>query len=171
MVNAAQEQRFSELFTSFSGEIFQYVYYRTRDGDLSNDLVQTIFTRVLSRIDSIEPHTERAYIMTMTKNALIDHYRTHKVTTSFDDAIPSHDPLDSNTNPEHKIITDQDQQFVFQALESMNPQDSEIIRLRALLDWSYPEIAQHLGESEQTIRKRYSRALARFAEIIQETYH
>jgi RNA polymerase sigma-70 factor, ECF subfamily len=171
MVDIQTDQRFSHIFSSFSEEIFRYIYYRTHDEDVANDIVQTVFARVYTNLKSIRPDTERAYIMTMAKNALTDYYRSNKHAVQLQDSLPSHDPIDPTSTPDQKVITKQDQQFVAQTLSIMNPSDAEIINLKALMDWSYSEIAEYLSESEQTIRKRYSRALARFAEIIHQTYH
>jgi len=162
-----KDKRFSELFNAFSQQIFRYIYIRTHDEELANDITQTTFMKTYQKIESIGHEKEKSYIMTIAKNLLIDHYRTRKIYVEYDETSPSCNPLQYKSDSIENILAkEEDSKFINKILDNLEDEDAEIIRLRAVLDWSYTEISEYLKQNEAAIRKRYSRALEKLREII-----
>ena len=170
MYTTDTEQRFEKLYTLLFPEVFKYIYFRTKDKELASDLAQAVFIKVYEKIETIRAATEKTYIFTILKNQLIDFYRTKKDTVSYEETFPDHDPLSYRGDLSHEIITEHDRIFVLQSLDRLSEDYKDVIIKKALLGWSYEEISKKNQESEQTIRKRYSRALSQLAEIIKNTH-
>jgi RNA polymerase sigma-70 factor (ECF subfamily) len=64
------------------------------------------------------------------------------------------DPLDW-------LLAEEAQQLVRQAVATLAPQDAEILLLKYTEDWSYRQLAQHLGMSLSAVEARLHRARGR----------
>jgi RNA polymerase sigma-70 factor (ECF subfamily) len=71
-----------------------------------------------------------------------------------DDSAGRSDPLSW-------LLSDERRQFVQLALERLSRKDAEILLLKYTEDWSYRELAAHLGISEKAVDARLHRARAR----------
>jgi RNA polymerase sigma-70 factor (ECF subfamily) len=71
----------------------------------------------------------------------------------------SGDPLDA-------LLQDERRAMVRAALEQLPPRDAEILLLKYTENWSYRELAAHLGVSESAIEARLHRARTRLREMM-----
>jgi RNA polymerase sigma-70 factor (ECF subfamily) len=62
------------------------------------------------------------------------------------------------------LLADERRKLVRKALGRMNQRDAEILLLKYTEDWSYRELAEHLGTTESAIEARLHRARARLRE-------
>lgn len=74
--------------------------------------------------------------------------------------------VDSNTTPGHSAIKHELIEKVRAALESMSPQDREILVLRHFEQLNHKESAQAIGIEPAAARQRYRRALERLSEVV-----
>jgi len=63
-------------------------------------------------------------------------------------------PLD----PLSWLIANERRELIRQGLQQLNPKESEILMLKYTEDWTYQQIAQHLGISESAVESRLHRA-------------
>lgn len=59
------------------------------------------------------------------------------------------------------LLHNERRQVVRKAMQELNPRDAEILMLKYTQDWSYREIADHLGVSESAVEARLHRARKR----------
>ena len=162
---------FSELYGVLNQKVFRYIYFRTHDKNVASDLTQTVFLKTYEKFDRLRRGEEASYIMTIARNALIDYYRSRKITIEYDEAAPSVNPfIPQDDSPEEIHVAKEDVIFIERVLQDLPETDQEIVRLHAILEWSYPEISKHLKLKEEAVRKRYSRALQNIREIIIKLY-
>ena len=57
------------------------------------------------------------------------------------------------------LVADTNEQIIRRALEELKPRDYEIITMRVFDDLTFAEIGQLLGDAENTVTRRYHRAL------------
>lgn len=73
---------------------------------------------------------------------------------------PSGDPL-------AWLLSDERRRLVREAIERLPPRDAEILLLKYTEDWSYHQLAEHLGISHSAVETRLHRARARLrAELL-----
>jgi RNA polymerase sigma-70 factor (ECF subfamily) len=72
---------------------------------------------------------------------------------------PAQDPLDA-------LLKDERRALVREALERLPRRDAEILLLKYTEDWSYRELAAHLGVGESAVEARLHRARKRLREAI-----
>ena len=61
-----------------------------------------------------------------------------------------------------------DETGIMQALKILKPQDRALLYARIIEGYSYEELAQQMGQSAGTLRKRYERAKVKLAEHLTE---
>ena len=61
------------------------------------------------------------------------------------------DPLDW-------LLANERRQLIRQGVEQLNPKEAEILLLKYTQDWSYKQIAEHLGTTESAVESRLHRA-------------
>ena len=68
--------------------------------------------------------------------------------------------------PCHWLLREERRQMVRDAMGELSSRDSEILVLRHTQDWSYRQIAEHLGITESAVETRLHRARRRLAAMI-----
>ncbi len=160
------EQLYRELFTP----IFRYVFFRTRDRDLANDLTQSSFLKfMLLKKRPVEKQYALRLIYTIARSALIDHWRSSdRKTRPLSEIDVTHLPAE-DPSPEQNAITAEDTEFIKQFLDTLSETESEIVSMRLASDIDHEEIAKTLGISPANARKIYSRAMQKVGEKIRES--
>lgn len=64
----------------------------------------------------------------------------------------------SEPDPLDWLLAREQRQLVRQALERLSPRDAEILLLKYTEDWSYRQLAEHLGVSTSAVEARLHRA-------------
>lgn len=91
------------------------------------------------------------------RRKLMDRYADNTQPTETDTRLL--DPLDW-------LLADERRQLVRQALTRLPRRDREILLLKYTEDWSYRQLAEHLGVSESAVQARLHRARKRMREKI-----
>lgn len=68
---------------------------------------------------------------------------------------------DSRPDPLAWLLADERRKLVRKALARLSQRDAEILLLKYTEDWSYRDLAEHLGTSESAVEARLHRARAR----------
>jgi RNA polymerase sigma-70 factor (ECF subfamily) len=92
---------------------------------------------------------------------LIDHYAGSRADAPGAASAP--DPLDG-------LLKDERRALVREALGRLPRRDAEILLLKYTEDWSYRELAAHLGVGESAVEARLHRARRRLREAMGETH-
>jgi RNA polymerase sigma-70 factor (ECF subfamily) len=84
--------------------------------------------------------------------------RRRKLVERFADRNPASDASAREPDPLGWLLADERKAIVRQALESLRPRDAEIMLLKYTEDWSYQQLAEHLGLSVSAVEARLHRA-------------
>lgn len=152
-------EAFGSIYDSYFTQVYRFLYYRTKHRELAEDLVQTVFIKVFARIEDIDATYPKAYLFTVARNILTDHWRK-KIEYSYDETA-SHERTDPNATRslEEKMNDEQDIDRILARLDTLSDDQQDVVLLKYVHDLTTPEIALALGKSEVTIRKIQSRAL------------
>ena len=172
-----------EIVRTYNRRIYNVCYRFTGSPDSAEDLSQEVFIKMYRTLDSYAPEKGAftTWIMTMTRNLLVDHYRKAKqdrVTDSLDagitedeDAVPLSDRIeDSAPSADDRIQRRETQEMVQKAIQKLSPELREAVILRDIQDMDYKEIAQALKVPEGTVKSRINRGRMELAKVLQRTY-
>jgi RNA polymerase sigma factor (sigma-70 family) len=93
------------------------------------------------------------------RKKLLDRYATRQ---------PSADGLAREPDPLGWLLADERKTMVQQALAKLPPRDVEIMLLKYSEDWSYQQLAEHLGLSVSAVEARLHRARQKMRQVLQK---
>ena len=165
---SGNSEAFGQLYDAYMERIYRFVYFRVEDQQTAEDITSQVFLKAWSNLDRFQfsrtPYL--AWLYTIAHNAVIDHYRTRKVTTALDDvqlSQPDHSEL-----VENEIDLTVEMQSVKRALQSLTDDQQKVLTLKFIEGMSNNEIARHLGKREGAIRALQMRGLQALAKQLEE---
>ena len=163
------ERAFRSLYSHLADRVFKFIRSRTANRDDALDITQDTFTdlwRALSKAGSrFEYQGESqlvAFIYTIASRKLARYYRFRRVHVSLEDIA---DIVPDETEFGHS----QEMADVAAAVSKMSKNDQEIIQFRYIAGLPFAEIAELTGESENTLKVRHHRAIARLRNLLEKT--
>lgn len=150
---------FRRLYRELYEPVDRYLSGRLQNREDVEDLIAQLFHRFLERLDSYDSRrgSVATWLLTMARNALVDHYRSQRETVSIESLA---DILSGNGgDPLKDIIRDEEAKSVHALLKELPAETQEMFSLRFGHDMSYRDIALCLGSSETAVKQRFSRGL------------
>jgi RNA polymerase sigma-70 factor (ECF subfamily) len=148
------------LYDHYFPRVYNYVYFRVQDQATADDLVSTIFTRALDRLDTYrqERGAFGVWLFRIAHNAVVDHYRSAARTTSL--PLEQVEPLMPRVPSAEQSLTRRQEMEALLAQVSRLPQrDQEIIGLKFGGGLTNRKIAALLGLKESHVAVILYRAM------------
>jgi len=160
---------FQELYKRYQRKIFSYILVSVKNKEITNDIFQEVFFKVINTIQSGNYREEGKFaqwIIRITHNAVIDHFRyQNKYATSpscedDEDGNYVFDNISVNnyTSPEDILIKKENKVLIQQAVSTLSKKQQEVIYLRLNEDKCFREIAnvQNISINTALGRMRYA---------------
>lgn len=158
-------QAFGALYDRFQPEILRYLTHRTRHPETAEDITQQVFLKAWQAIPRFEQRGVpfKAWLYRMAHNQMVDHFRTHKVTSELGD-FDTPDEADQET----ALLTGEMTEALHRALARLSEDHRQVLTLRFLMEKSAREIGDVMGRKEVTVRGLQMRALQALRREIEE---
>lgn len=156
------KELFDSLYDAHADAIFRFCVFKTGDRDIAKDLTQDVFIKVFNHITKGEEIVnEKAFLYAVAKNVVIDFWRKKKSVREADlpEGFMSSVASESNT----EVLAEY--QIFLSLLNKLSPTDREVIVLRYVEDMSSKDMAEVLGQRENTVLVRISRATVKLKEL------
>lgn len=151
-------EAFGHLYDIHFTRIYSYVYRKTGDRQVAEDLTSDTFMKALANIKGYK-HTGQpfvAWLYRIASNVVTDHYRSRRVVSSLDEGVQL---AATGTDPEEAALALDDQQAVARAIQTLSPDQQEVVLLRFSAGLRLREIAQVVGKTEGAVKALMFRAL------------
>jgi RNA polymerase sigma-70 factor, ECF subfamily len=179
-LNLNQQTEFiHQLVDNHGKHIFAVAYRVIGDASQAEDIAQTVFVKLLQltnkQLQTIEHW--RGYLSTLATRAAIDLMRKHcrdttsthhQQSISFDES-KLQQPNTVNHSPSAGLDIDRDMTQIRLALTKLSQQESEVIVLRLIEEFSYQEISQQLKISNSLVGVTLHRAHKKLLTLLQES--
>lgn len=161
------EAALSEIYDRYELKIYNYIYRRTSDPGLSEDLTAQVFLKMLEAIQS-----ERAWhssfsgwLYRIAHNLVIDHYRARdrQKQVSIDD-VPN--MRDTGTTPVRAAEVSLEAEALRSAIRRLTDEQAQVISLRFLEGYSFAEIAEMMDKTEGAVKALQHRAVATLRQLL-----
>ena len=167
------QNAYNILFDKYWNNIFSFLYQRTNNKNLAEELSIESFSKAFDQLDKFdEKYSFRSWLFTIAKNHHIDRHRKFKnLTEKFDDlSVGSSNHFISNEiqNPEELMIATQNLDQVLRHIKSMKKEFRSLIKMRYFDDMSFQEMETVLNQSQNTIRVKLFRAKKMLANLLKE---
>ncbi len=161
-------EAFGVLYDAYMERIYRFIYFRVEDQQTAEDISSQVFLKAWENLGrfQIGGTPFLAWLYTIAHNAVIDHYRTRKVTASLEDvrlSYPGH-----AESVENGIDSAVEMKSIKTALLTLTDDQRQVLLLKFIDEMSNEEIAQHLGKREGAIRALQMRGLKALAKRLPE---
>ena len=144
---------FDNLIRAYYPYLTKYLLKLTQSETLAEDLTQEVFLKVIRKIDSYKTEGEATfatYIITIAKNAFIDHTRRNKaVFAELSEAETCKEP-----SVEDEVLKSIDYGEAVKYINSLPPEQAAVIRLKYIEEYTLKEIETITGVQTKTVKSR-----------------
>lgn len=168
--------QFGQIFEKHSDELFRHAFLRLSDRERALELTQETFFKAWNYVSGKEKREIqqwRSFLYRVLNNLIIDEYRKHK-TQSLDAMLEDES---TRVNVEATLLRDETDVFeeavvrfdstrAVAALDGLGEQHKTVLVMRYIDGLSPREIAEALGESENTISVRIHRSIKKLQQIL-----
>ncbi len=164
-----------ELYEVCFGRVYSLAHRLTGTREQAEDVTQEVFLKVYNAAEQLDPTRDPApWLATITWNACREHWRSrgHKqerqtATINGDDGM-SEKLVNGKRSPERRVVNGERQALGEQAIRRLPEEMRAVVLLHDFEGLSHAEVAETIGESHASVRKRYSRALTRLHEELKD---
>lgn len=157
-----EQDAYGVLYDRYIERIHRFIYYKTFDKDIAEDITSAVFLKAYERIGGFNASRGQfaQWLYGIARNAVIDHFRTAKRHTNIEDIFD----LGEDDRTEAKLDAKASLGKVERYLKTLNPRQREIVTLRVWEERSYREIAEIVGGSEDAVKVMFSRTMRELRE-------
>lgn len=159
-------ENFWQLYEKYFQEIYKFVYLKTFDKELCEDITSQTFLKALDKINSFkndENSNFRAWIYKISYNLIIDNYKNKKENLDLSEILE----IWYDSNFWKDLDNKEKLKKVFKYFDTLNPKHKQILIMRIWDDLSYKEISELTWENLDNCKKIVSRSLSKIpSEII-----
>ncbi|WP_343697444.1 sigma-70 family RNA polymerase sigma factor [Flavobacterium sp.] len=166
------EAALATLIKRHESKIYGFIYSKIADRDISNDIFQDTFIKVIKTLKSNSYNEEGKFlpwVMRISHNLIVDHFRKTKKMPMYREteefsifSIMSDDSL----NIEGRMIVDQVEMDLKRLIEELPDDQKEVLVMRMYQDMSFKEISELTDVSINTALGRMRYALMNLRKII-----
>lgn len=159
-VKAGQLDQLGLLFERHKGPLYGYFYRLTSDTDVSEDLVQNVFVRMIKyKHTYLGDGKFSTWMYHMARNLFVDHYKKEKKKGWKEDPEVADKYLVNEVNAESRSIQIEQQALLQKALQNLSADKREVLVMSKLQGMRYQDIADILDLSESAVKVKVFRAM------------
>lgn len=154
-----EEEPFGRLYDHYLAQIYRFILVKVNNKAEAEDLTHEVFLSAWQNLKSykFQGFPFSSWLYQISRNKVIDHYRTKKPQTSFEDLEEG--VLKVVGVVENRLDIAFDLERVKSAIQQLTPEQQDVIMLKFVEDLSNEEIAGALQKSEGAIRLLQHRAI------------
>lgn len=162
MKGVCQEVIYQSIFYAQAEKLRNFVYYKSGNMALAEDLVQEAFGKLWENCAKVEEEKAKSYLFTIANNLFLNKVAHQKVVLKFE-GEPR--PTKDEQSPQYLLEEAEFKQQLEHAIAAL-PEDHRTVFLMNRIDKKkYREIAELLDISIKTVEKRMHLALAQLRKI------
>lgn len=143
-----------EIFQEYGEFIYKYLLRISNNKELSEELMQETFYRAIKSIDKFDGTCKfSTWLCEIARHLWLQQLRKNKVRNSLNENI-----ISPNMKIEEEICLKEEKMEVFKKIHMLNEVAKEIVLLRITGVFSFKEIGEIFGKSENWARITFYRA-------------
>ncbi len=148
------------LYERYYRQLYRFLYNMTRQKELSEDLVQNVFIKMLKYNDGFQGYGEfKTWMYRIARNIVYDHFKKEKNMPVHADVKDYETRIAGDLLADAQIEKEQELKYLEAALEKLSTENRELLILCRFQELKYHEIAKILNTTEGAVKVRVHRAL------------
>lgn len=169
LVKAGDLGKMSLLFKQHYSSLYSFLYHMTYNKEVSEDMVQNVFYRMLKYRHTFTGKGEfKVWMFHLGRNMLRDHAKKHQRTGRHDNLHTILEKISGGVLADEQFGKKQEQIQLYKAMEKLSNDEREILTLSKFQELKYHEIAQVLNINEGAVKVRVHRAFNQLKIIYQK---
>ena len=155
-----------EIWKTYHSVLHGFIKSRVRDPSVADDILQDVFVKIHSGIDSLKDSTRiKGWIYQIARNAVIDHYRAHRESEQLPDdlAAPEADGSERVRGEVENCVT--------QMVQTLPDSYREALTLSEIQGLAQKGVAEQLGISVSGAKSRVQRGRAMLKDMLLRCCH
>ncbi|PAV29526.1 RNA polymerase sigma factor SigX [Virgibacillus profundi] len=156
---------FEEFYEKYHQDLFQFVFYMVKDKQLTEDLVQEIYIKVLKSYKTFKGESsEKTWLFSIARHVTIDYFRSQsrkrkRIMEFFDWGEKGQLIQDLKPLPDELAVQNEEIQTVYRYLDKCTVDQKSVLILRYIQSFSIQETAEILNFSESKVKTTQHRGL------------
>lgn len=147
---------FERVFNQHAPSLYNFIYYKCGDADVSNDIVQEAFVKLWENCKKVLFLKAKSFVYTVAKNLFLNLNEHQKVRLKYHD---DNEEKINNQNPEYLMQESEFRDQLNQAIADLPEKQRVVFLLNRIDGKKYAEIAEMLNISVKAVEKRMHKAL------------
>lgn len=159
---------FARLYDGYIDRIYRYVYFRVTHDQTAEDLSAQVFLKAWEKLEGYKPGKAPflAWLYTIARNTVIDHYRTLKETVVLEEThIFQVDPSQAISERMDRAT---EISSLRAALQELTEEQQQVLSLKFIAGLNTAQVAHQMGKRPGAIRALQMRALQTLAKQLEE---
>ncbi len=154
------------LFERYNRPLFSFFYRMCKEQEVCEDLVQSVFERILKYRDTYTGNGRfSTWMFSIARNAHIDYYRKEK--RNGDTIEIDEERLEVGNTEEQLVVNKKEKKELLEmALDRLDEDKREIVILSRYEGLKYKEIAEILDTTEGAIKVKMFRAMKELKDLV-----
>ena len=158
-------RKIEKIYRDYYDIVFKYILCLTHDKDLSEDITQETFVKMIKNIDKFEGKSKlSSWLCEIAKNLWIDYLRKNKRKVELNEENTLN--IESSQNIENEYIEKENESAVLEKIKTLDEVSQRVMFLRIKGEMSFKEIGDILGKSENWARVTFYRAKQKVKEDV-----
>jgi len=160
-------EAFAKLYDAYVERVARYIYFRVSEDCDMEDLVSQVFLKAWENLDRYKIGSSPfiAWLYTIARNLVIDHYRTKKNNLPLEEAIAVPSDL---AMPDEIAQTHFDLEAMRDGLQALSKDQQQALILKYIVGLPNDSIAKIMNKQEGTVRGLQMRGLQTLAKYMKE---
>ena len=146
---------FEQLFDAYYDELQHFIYYKTNDTELAEDIVQEAFLKVWEIRATVRIETARALLYTISGNLFANKYKRMKLDLKLHQSFVEGRNFET---PEYEMEVKEFDQKLQRVISELTEKCREVFLMNRVDQLTYSEIAGNLNISVKAVEKRMTKA-------------
>ncbi len=153
------------IWNEFAPHLKIFISSRLAEPEAAEDILQDVFVKLQSQLDQFQDPTKlKGWLFLVTRNAIIDHYRTRKKFSQLPESLPAELGGRETEAKELKAV-------FHRLLRSLPEPYREALLLTEFEGLTQAELAKHLGISLSGAKSRVQRGRDQLKELLLDYCH
>ncbi|KFF11367.1 RNA polymerase subunit sigma-70 [Chryseobacterium soli] len=178
-IKSGDRPAFMLLYERYWAHLYRFVFVRTKDKEISEELLQNLWIKILedtATIQTDESESAKGYLLRYLHYRVIDHYNSYKKipsTVSIDEFdIPA---VAETTDTEYFEILEGNEisellSMIDEVVDQLSSTEQQVYDMRIRKNMSVNDTAEALGISSKTVSNKLSKALGEIREQLSPEY-
>lgn len=157
-------KEFERIFTAWYEPIRNFLYYKTGDMEVAEDLAQDVFLKVWEKKEGIRIQTIKPFLYTLANNLFLNRQVHQKVLLRF---AVDYRPRNFHEGPDFDMEVKEFDRKLQDAINGLDDKKRTVFLMNRIEKMTYNQIAESLGISVKAVEKRMEKALTHLKQRIE----